>query len=550
MSASENSHTSDSGAKISLTLQPLKNIAFGKRLDNQASASLSSGILWFITGLAVIVLFSACINYTNLSIARFLKRSPEVCIRKVMGAQRFQVASQFMMEAIIMSLISLTLAIVIFVFIRPQFLSLTPNLQRLLSLDMTPTLIGYFVLFAISIGILAGLLPGFFYAKINPIKAIKTNSTVGASRPLTGRKALIVIQYVFSFIFITSTLIVFKQYTDFIAFDLGFKTFNILNINLQGNNPEIVARKLSELPEVNEISQSFMITSVGNNYYSYVKYNSNDSTRAWYNKVDNRYIPLLGIKIIAGQNFTEEKETVVINESLVGLLDIGNKDPHKAIGEFLTVDGKNLRIVGVAQDFHYSTIDRKIGPFMLRYSDHDFRYLNAMIISNNLPVTLEKLEQIWKGVDPLHPFEATFYDDQIQKAYSEYYAMAKIIAFLTLLTVVIASLGLLGMVVFTTETKLKEISIRKSFGADERNLIYLMGKGFLFMLIISAIISLPFTYLIFDKIVLSDVTYRSPIGVLELFSGILVVTVIALVMIGSQTFKAARSNPATVLKNE
>ena len=556
LSDEENSNMTDHNTRISLLLQPLGKIALGKDLDNQISPNMSIGMLWFITGLSFIVLLSACFNYTNLSIARSLRRSREVGIRKVIGARKIQVLVQVLSEATIFSLIALMLAFVIFLIIRPQFLSLTPNLHNLLTLDLTPALVIYFIVLAVLIGVIAGLLPGFFYAKVNPIMMIKNVSSIRVFRHLNMRKALIATQFTFSLIFITSTLITHKQYKDFLAFDLGFNTENILNINLHGNKPEIVKKELSEIPEIRDISKSFIITSVGNNYYASIKYNDpHDSINVWYNKIDENYIPVLGFKIISGHNFisrpedTEEGE-VIVNERLVKLLNIGNRDPQKAIGEFLIMDGKKLKILGVISDFHYSTVDREIGPFMFRYSNKDLHYINAKITSSDLPGTMAKIEKAWNTIDTVHPLNATFYDDQIQQAYGEYSAMIKTIGFLACLAIIISSIGLLGMVVFSTETRLREISIRKVLGAEVSNLIYLLSKGFLFLLIISGLIAIPVTYLIFDKIVLSEVAYHSPIGFFELFFGAFAVMAIALIMIGSQTFKVARSNPAEVLKSE
>jgi ABC-type antimicrobial peptide transport system permease subunit len=146
--------------------------------------------------------------------------------------------------------------------------------------------------------------------------------------------------------------------------------------------------------------------------------------------------------------------------------------------------------------------------------------------------------------------EAVFYDDQIEKAYSEFSAMVKIIGFLSFLAISIASMGLLGMVVFTTETRLREISIRKVLGATEGHLIYMLSRGFLLLLAVSALIALPATYFLFDQVFLSDIVHRAPIGISELLLSIAVVMGVALLMIGSQTLRVARSNPAEVLKNE
>ena len=162
----------------------------------------------------------------------------------------------------------------------------------------------------------------------------------------------------------------------------------------------------------------------------------------------------------------------------------------------------------------------------------------------------DRIEAAWKRIDKVHPLDAHFYDDQIEEAYRQFSVIVKVIGFLAFLAVCIASFGLFGMVVFTTETKLKEISIRKVLGANEPSLVYFLSKGYLGLLVLSAAIALPSTYLLFDKLVLTQFAYHQPIHFWELTVGFWAILLLAFVLIGSQTLKAARTNPANVLKNE
>ena len=356
--------------------------------------------------------------------------------------------------------------------------------------------------------------------------------------------------------FITSTLIIYKQYRNFISFDLGFNTSNILNIKLDGNKSAIVEKELSSIPEITGMSRSVMIPSLGSYYGSNVKYKDpNDSANVYYNNVDEAYIPILEHKIIAGKNFTPKPENyepdqVIVNEQFLKRFNVGNDNPEKAIGELITIDNKKHTIVGIVRDFHYGKTDSNIDPFLFRYANKDLNYINAKIVSTDLPSTMSKIEKAWKNVDKIHPLDAKFYDDQIQQAYSEFSAMVKAIGFMAFLAIVISSMGLLGMVVFSTETRTREISIRKVFGAGISNLIYLLGRGFVILLIISAAIAIPATYFFFNDFALTSFVYHAPIGFTELFSGSLLVIAIALILVASQTLKVAQANPAEILKNE
>jgi len=203
------------------------------------------------------------------------------------------------------------------------------------------------------------------------------------------------------------------------------------------------------------------------------------------------------------------------------------------------------------QDFHYGKVNNLIEPVAFMFwTPGDQAIINAKIQSADLLATMAKIESIWKKIDRVHPFQAKFYNEEIEKAYSEFSTMIKIIGFLSFLAISIASMGLFGMVVFTTETRLKEIGIRKVMGASYGNLIYLLSRGFLLLLSISALIALPVTYFFFEKFVLSNFPYHTPVQIVELFAGLLAVLLIAFLMIGSQTMKAARSNPVEVLKSE
>jgi ABC-type antimicrobial peptide transport system permease subunit len=187
---------------------------------------------------------------------------------------------------------------------------------------------------------------------------------------------------------------------------------------------------------------------------------------------------------------------------------------------------------------------------VLRYSRKTARLLNVKIETKDILATHAKIESIWKKIDSIHSMEAKFYNEQIEEAFAGLKASVKVAAFLAFLAICIASLGLLGMVVFTTETRLKEISIRKVMGASEARLLYLLGKGFILLLAIATLISIPVTILFFEKIAFPELANHAPLSIGEMLLGVLAVLLVALVMIGSQTLKVARTNPAQVLKSE
>ncbi|MEQ9216506.1 MAG: ABC transporter permease [Cyclobacteriaceae bacterium] len=541
---------------ISLALQPLNHISIGNFLANEIGPVMDVVAIWVLGIMTLIVIFSACFNYTNLSIARSLKRAREVGIRKVIGGLKSHVMSQFIIEAILISLIALTFSFPLFLLLRDQVISLHPFINEIVTLQLSAKTMLGFVLLALIIGFVAGIFPAFFFSKIKSIQVLKGFSSLRLFRHINLRKSLIVIQYVFSLTFITITIIGYNQYKGFLVFDLGYSTENIVNINLQGNNGELLRQKLSELPEVSEISQSRNIAGLGSVNGAQLKYERlNDSSQVFQNYVDEYYLPLHRHKFIAGGNFSHGsansmENEVIVNEQVIKRFNISDGDPHRAIGEKLTIDGENAIIVGVLKDFHYIILTAPIKPFVLRYSANPGVYINVKLTSNDWPSTLTSIEKAWKELDNVHPLEAKFYDDQIEQAYTQFSMMIKVIGMLSFLTIFISSIGLFGMVVFTTETKLKEISIRKVFGARNESLVFLLSKQFMLLLIVSASIALPASYLFLDKVILINFAYHQPIGLMELLTGFLGVLVIALTMIGSHTLNAARVNPIKMLQDE
>lgn len=543
---------------IELAAQPLTKIMFGNGLGNEIGPTMGTTLIWVFSGLSFVVILSACFNYTNLSIARSLRRSREVGVRKVMGAFKSQVVTQFVVEAVIISLAALTFAILLFIFIKPHFIAIGPGLGDILHLTLSPMLVLLFVLFAITIGVLAGIFPSLFFAKMNAVSVLKNSGGVRIFKKMTMRKVLIVFQYSLSLMLIMGTLILYKQYKHFLNYDLGFSTENILNIRLQGNKADLLKKSLGELPEVERISESKLITSIGA-YWSTNMRNPNnpeDSVTVWFNSIDENYLPLHEHTLVAGQNFTSKADSVaesevIVNEYVLQRFELARQNPADALGQVVKIDGKDMRIIGVLKNFEYGRANNNNNrEVILRYTTEEPSYLNVKIHSTDLLATYAKIESIWKKADSVHPLDAKFYDEQIQDAFRGFSASMKIAGTIAFLAICIASMGLLGMVVFTTETKLKEVSIRKVLGASEGRLLLLLGKGFIILIGVASLIALPLTYLFFEQILFPTIANHAPIGLVEMLAGVVAVVVMALIMITSQTLKAAKANPAEVLKAE
>lgn len=559
----------EENTKIQLELLPLYEIVVGETLNSSEGGPGSVGphmspvMLWILGGLALVVILSACFNYTNLSMARAMHRFKEVGVRKAVGAGKSHVWLQFLTEAVMISLSALVLSFFLFLVLRPMLINLAPEMQHTVKLGLTLPGIVAFIVFSVTVGVIAGFMPALFFSKISAISALKNVSSVKVFKHITLRHALVVVQYTLTLIFITATAVGYVQYKNILAFDLGYRTENILNIHMEGNKPDVLMKELSEIPEVAGLSKSLIVTSVGNAWGGFMKYrDSRDSALVMTNHIDENYLPLHQYKLIAGSNFIarpitpEAVSEVIVNEQFLKRFNISLNNPGKAIGEEVVfnsfgIHDRRMKIVGVMKDFHYGKVDNLVGPvaFMI-WTPGDEATVNVKIQGDDPFATKAKIESVWKKFDRVHPFRAEFYDEAIEEAYSEFSVMIRIIGFLSFFAISIASMGLFGMVTFSTETRLKEISIRRVMGAGSGNLIYLLSRGFLLQLSVSALIALPLTYLFFRKFVLSNFPYHTPVQAAEMFAGLLAVLLIAFTMIGSLTMKAAKTNLVKALKSE
>ncbi|MFY0591367.1 ABC transporter permease [Roseivirga sp.] len=544
-----------SRVKITTRLQPMTNIVLESEMSNNIGKTIGIQVIYIFGGLTLVVILSAGFNYTNLSIARSLRRSKEVGVRKVVGATRGHIFTQFIVEATIISIVALIISFFLMQLIKPQFQNLLPELADAFRLETKPVLFLYFFFFAVLVGVIAGTFPALFLSKLNAINALKNSGSTRLFSKVNMRKALIVVQFTLSITFIVAATIGNKQYKYALGFDLGFNTENVLNIRVQNNDLEMLENAFSTIPEVTEIAKSTLVVSTGSTYGSTMKFEDPmDSITLYYNGIDENYIPLMKHELIAGVNFSgkakesDQETEIILNESALERFSIGT--PLEAIDKYVQVNENKLRIIGVVRDFHYRKIQEEIEPFGFRHNSEQYYIMNLKVNTTDLPAAIDKIEAAWTEVDDVHDFEAQFYEERIERAYADFSILFTVVSFLALLTISIAAMGLLGMSVYTAETRLKEISIRKVLGATEGSLVKLLAKSFMWLLCIAAFIGVPVTYFVFDSLILIDMANRVDIGVVELFSGVLVIFIIGFFTIGSQTWKAAKSNPAQTLRTQ
>ncbi len=542
-----------SGVKVKYGWQALKDITPGKNLSmiGGLGSEWDLNSFYAFGAVCLLILIPACFNYANISIARAIKRSKEIGLRKTMGGQRSQIFFQFITETVLISIVSLSGAFVLFLIVRDEFQS---TLVEAASLDFSLTWrsAGVFVLFAIVTGLAAGAAPAFYFARLSPVQALKNQATLKAFSGIGIRKVLAVFQFMLSFGFIVAMIVYSRQYRYSVNYDFGFQQKNILDVQLHGVDATVVTSEFSKLSSVHSISFSSDVlglhSSTGDSWMQYE--NRRDSFKVNEMFVDQSYIDNLGLKLIAGTNFPanawNHEQYIIVNEEFLKAFDIPGTS--EALGKIVTVDRQELQILGVVKNFHYSSLRDPIGSFAFRMNPTRYQYANLKVSFTDAFGGIAEMEKQWKRIGNQTTFKGSFLNDEINTAYAFYNKVLKIFGFLGLLAISISLLGLLGMVIYTSETRTREVGIRKVFGASVIGVVYLLSKDYLKLMGWAFVIGTPLTIIIVDRMLESTQAYRVRLNVLDIITGMSVLIVLGVLTISSQTVKIANTNPSVTLK--
>ncbi len=535
--------------------QPLGEITPGKIMGNITNFSMPIEGYYLLIFLAVVVMASACLNYTNLSIARVLTRAREIGVRKVTGAGRKDIFLQFLSESIITSLLALVIAIGLLFFVKPAFMGLWVN--KYLNFDLQENISVYlvFLVFALIIGVIAGVFPALHMSKYMPITVLKNINTIKPGK-LGLRKFLTGTQFVISLFFIVTSILIYKQLRHFLEFEYGFTSESIVNVELQSNDYELIANEFSTVPGVSTISASEYIPATGISTGINLKQVQAEEYESFTKlSADENFIGNLDLEIISGRNLPPAGESlskyIVVNEAMAK--HYGFEDPQDIVGLNLNVEGESsaVEVIGVVNDFRFRLLmfEDDIRPLVLRNNPEKFSYLNLKVASGDLMRTISDLEKKWKSIDTVHPFKYKFFDQQLANTHQVFVDLVSVIGTIAFLAVTIACFGLLGMAIYSSERRMKEVSIRKVFGAETFSIIILLSKSFLKMLGVSVIIAAPLSYFA-NNLWLENFANRVEFGLGTVLLGTVILLILGMITIGSQTVKASRNNPVDSLRSE
>jgi putative ABC transport system permease protein len=542
--------TDQKGFKMSA--QPLMHISPGILLGNEPSITLPLVLYYFLSLLALVIMVSACLNYTNLSIARALTRAKEIGIRKMNGAVRKDLVFQFLSESMLMAMFALVMGILFFVVVKAAFLGLWVNQYLHFELRGSFAIYGIFAGFALLTGLLAGIYPALYLSKFQPIKVLRHYESMRPGR-LGLRKVLSVAQFAVSLVFIITALLIYNQSRHFLHFDYEFNSKNIVNVELQNNDYRVVSRELSAVPGVIRVSACDYIPVTGRSEgTSLRKAGSGDQYHKLMSlKTDENFIPNLELKLVAGRPLpagVSSSRYVLVNESAVR--EFGYHHPGEIIGQIFQSqwnDTAMLEVIGVVQDFHMNLDHDRIEPMVLQNQADLFRFVNIKITGADLRSTLAKLESKWKAIDPVHPFKYRWFDEQMAATSQGFFDIVSILGFIAFLAVTIACLGMLGMATYTAERRTKEVGIRKTLGARNASIVVLLSRDFIRVLILSIIIAAPLSFIL-NNLWLRKFPNRVEFGFGTVAAGAMILLALGLLTIGSQTIRASRRNPVDSLK--
>jgi putative ABC transport system permease protein len=487
----------------------------------------------------VLLTIFPCLNYANLAVARALARAKEVGVRKVSGARDSDLKRLFLTESVLTSLFALSLAWVLHLvlngFIKQNILSEINNQgTEPISFEADATTWLVFILFGITVGLFAGWLPA---RRLSKMRAMMT---VG--------------QFAVSLIFMIVVATLWNQMQFMTLANYGFQKENLLTLDLKGNTASTLAAEIAQDHRVKGVCASSILIA-GNSLQGtdIQREPGGEKTQLFFIHTDQNYVPVMGLRLVAGENFPEDanpknEQYILLNEKAVTQYQFGT--PAEAIGKTLWLtDSTPVTVRGVLADFNFRPLNETIKPFALRFSPKDCGVLQIRLTPGDPAPALASIESIWKKTDAVHPFEAAFMEEKIRRAYSAIKILGGLIGFFALLGLSLASLGMLGMVTYMVGAKVKEIGVRKVVGASVGQVVLLISRRFLVLLGVAVGLAVPLGWFL-SNFMLDFFAYRIPVGFSILASSASILLFFGLMAIGVQTVRAALANPIKSLRSE
>jgi putative ABC transport system permease protein len=519
-----------------------------------------------LTIIALFVLVIACFNFVNLATARSFRRAKEIGVRKVIGAERKQLIMQFIGETILLSVLSMLLAIVATFLIVPLLNQFTGK-----SIQFNPLanpILGLIILAAgIVIGMIAGIYPALVLSGFQPIKVLKNMKLIGSGGGAWLRQALVVIQFSLSVLLIVSTTIVYRQTQFLNKTDVGFNKEQVVYFQVRGDlekNLEAFKSELKRSPDIVSITSGYGLPGdlyAGDGVKTTgVEGEKDRSANVFIG--DHDYAKTLGLRIIAGRDFskdmaTDENEAFLINETAVKEWGFGT--PEKAIGQKISWDKwspkdtlnkiKRGKVIGVIEDFHYKSLHEKVTASVIQIYPEVVFAVAVKLRTADIKNTIAYINNVWGKFVPQFPLDYKFMDETYATMYKAEAKLSDLLWIFTIMAIVVGCMGLFGLAAFSAEQRTKELGIRKVLGANAFDIVGLLSKNFLVLVLIASLIAFPIAWWAMNSW-LKDFPYRVDISWWVFGIAIVAALAIALLTVSFQAIKAALANPVKSLRTE
>lgn len=506
------------------------------------------------TLIAVFILLIACVNFMNLTTARFMKRAKEIGVRKVAGALRLSIVRQFLGEALLIAGIAALVALLLVYAFLPAFNQLT---EKQIALPYsTPLFWAVIAALTVITGIVAGSYPAFFLSAFHPVKVLKGSMKAGPGANML-RKGLVIFQFTLSIMLILGTIVVSQQINYIQSKNVGYNKVNLVSVPLEGNllngnnyqlfKQEALAK--GGIEEMTRITQVPVNLETGTSGLNWQGKDPGGKYLFTWSSVGYDFAKTMELQFVEGRDFSRgfptDSNALIINESALKLINYTNP-----IGKPMTFWGKPATIVGVVKDFHFNSLHVPIRPLILKLGENEY-WGNALlrIEAGKTEKVLANLEQLFKELNPKFPFTYQFVDEEYRKLYKGEQVTQKLSGYFAFLAIFICCLGLLGLVMFTIGQRVKEIGIRKVLGANSISLFGRLAKDFLAPVFVALAIALPAGWWAMQTW-LDDFAYRISLNIWVFVLTAAIVIVIALLSISFQAIKAVVANPMKALRTE
>lgn len=546
------------GQYLTYNLQPLTSVHLHSDLPNEIEPTGSITYIYIMLAVALLILTIACVNYVNLAIAQSSGRGAEIGVRKVLGAAKSELFTQFIGESVFTAGIAAAFAIGIAMLILPLFNQISGK-QLQVSVLFDPVIIICLIILNIVIGFVAGAYPALLLSNAKLVKVLKSGFSFTSGQSV--RKSLIVFQFVISIFLIISTIVILQQLSYIRNKDLGYNKSNIMVLpvdNTMRPQLDVLKKEISAIPGVQSAAAAYD-EPINVGWSDGINTNDNKNISVNAIPVDEDFIKTMQLKVVAGNDYTHadvlqidttnqgknHRYSFILNESAVKAL---GWTPEQAIGKQISKGDPGI-IKGVVKDFNFKSFHDPITPLVL-FLDKDMPHaLFVRINGSNVQATINEIGKIWKSRIIHRPFDYRFLDDDYDALYRTEQRTAGVFTTFSILAILLACLGLFAITAFAVVQRTKEIGIRKVLGANVANIILLISKDFLKLVVIAAIIASPIAWYVSNKW-LQDFAYRISVQWWVFILTGAASLLVAALTVSAQALKAAMANPVNSLKNE